>query len=90
MPEAICCCLQTCIVVILMLVIEYKVLFVLPFASYTDTCDSIIMHCLGLFVVVYKQVSMTSLFGDGYVHSYKISLLYYYDDYYYYVTSFLS
>ena len=27
-PEALCCCLQTCIVVILMLVIEYIMSFV--------------------------------------------------------------
>ena len=40
-----------------------------PFASYTDTCDSIIMYYfLGLFVVVvvsvvYKEISMASPFG---------------------------
>ena len=35
-------------------------------SSYTDTCDAIIMYCMSLFVVnnvVYKQISMTSLFG---------------------------
>ena len=37
----------------------------LQVTSYTDTCDPIIMYCLGLFTVnnvVYKQISMTSLF----------------------------
>ena len=35
----------------------YKVSFtyLLPFVSYTDTCDSIIMFFLGLFVVVYSK-----------------------------------
>ena len=54
MPEGSCCCLQTCIVVILMLVIEYIMSTkfrshssYIPFVSYTDTCDPIIM---GLFV----------------------------------------
>ena len=43
-----------------MLVIEY-IMFKkfhshsLPFASYNDTCDPIIMYCLGLFVVVYSK-----------------------------------
>ena len=61
MPEDICFYLQTCIVVILMLVIEYiistKVSFtkLLPFVSYTDTCDPIRMYCLGLIVVVYSK-----------------------------------
>ena len=52
--------------------------------SYTDTCDPIIMYCLGIFVVVYSKqcclqrnkyyIPVSS--GDGYLHSYKISLLY--------------
>ena len=37
------------------------------YISYTNTYDPIIMYCLGLFVVVYnvvyKEISMTSLFG---------------------------
>ena len=33
------------------------------YVSHTYTCMPIIMHCPGQFVVVYKQISTTSLFG---------------------------
>ena len=50
-PEAICCYLQTCLLLIFMLLIEYFM--------YTKLCSQhclmypIIMYGLGLFVVVY-------------------------------------
>ena len=57
MPEAICCCLQTCTVVTIMLVIEYYIQS--SHSSYhlrvILTRDPIIMYCLGLFVVVYSK-----------------------------------
>ena len=66
MPEAICCCLQTCIVVILMLVIEY--IYKVWFTTLTS-CElkwhmyAIIMYCPGHFVFYckHKQKSMPSL-----------------------------
>ena len=61
LPEAICCCLQTCNVYGVWVTLYYKVSWslVLTSASYRYThLACLVMYCLRLFVVVYKLVML--------------------------------
>ena len=58
LPEAICCCLQTCNFVVMFMLFVCKVLTTseLVCVGYDHTFVPIIIYCLRAFVVVYKHV----------------------------------
>ena len=59
LPEAICCCLQTCNVVLLVMYCMYIPAFIVTSADISQfwvyLCY-LLIYCLRLFVVVYKLV----------------------------------
>ena len=58
LPEAICCCLQTCNVDVVLLVMYcmYIPAFVVTSADISQLWVYLVIYCLRLFVVVYKLV----------------------------------
>ena len=55
LPEAICCCLQTCNVDVVLLVM-YIPAFIVTSADISQLWVYLLIYCLRLFVVVYKLV----------------------------------
>ena len=59
LPEAICCCLQTCNVDVVLLVMYYILAFIVTSADISQLwvyLCYLLIYCLRLFVVVYKLV----------------------------------
>ena len=56
LPEAICCCLQTCNVVLLVMYCMYIPTFIVTSADISLLWIYLPIYCLRLFVVVYKLV----------------------------------
>ena len=64
LPEAICCCLPTCNVDVVLLVM-YIPAFIVTSADISQLwvyLCYLLMYCLRLFVVVYKLVSVVTLY----------------------------
>ena len=58
LPEAICCCLKTCNVDVVLVVVYcmYISAFIVTGADISRLCVYLLIYCLRLFVVVYKLV----------------------------------
>ena len=56
LPEAICCCLQTCNVDVVLLVMYYIPAFIVTSADISQLWVYLLIYCLRLFIVVYKLV----------------------------------
>ena len=58
LPAAICCCLQTCNVDVVLLVMYciYIPAFIVTSADISQLWVYLLIYCLGLFIVVYKLV----------------------------------
>ena len=69
LPEAICCCLQTCNfdVVFLVMYCMYTPAFIVTSADISQLGVYLLIYCLRLFVVVYKLVMFMSV-GDIVLH----------------------